>query len=160
MKGYRKKLKKWKPFIKFIEGLGFKYNGPVKHGYRWKHPDKHCFVQISGSTGDRNAYAQARTQIKDVLTQQCKPPFDPNDFGEHLKSLRSGLVGNPLNIDMDTLDEVLDGVFAYAENYEESTIHPTLQTKYKNRLKNIAAAKGITMGETIEEMIEVYEKTQ
>ena len=61
---------------------------------------------------------------------------------------------------MDTLDEVLDRVFADAENYEEVPINTKMQSQYKNRLKEISARKGITMGELIEEMIEVYETQQ
>ena len=39
----------------------------------------------------------------------------------------------------------------------QSTVSIKIQTKYKDRLKYIAGRKGISIGEAIEEMIEVYE---
>ena len=113
------------------------------------------------SPSDHRAFQNAKSQIKEVLTQKCQPPYDPKGFGENLKSVTAGLVRNSLNIDdMDNLDRELDRVFDLVESYEEVSMTTSMQPQHKKRLKEIAARKGVTMGEVIEEMIGVYDTEQ
>ena len=89
---------------------------------------------------------------KDLLN--CQPAFDLNSMPADLNQLRIKGIGEM--DDEPTMGDVLDA--CVDDNF--SRISTEMTTDAKEKLKKLSEQKGITMGELIEEMMDVYQKTQ
>ena len=144
-----------KKIVKIIEDLGFEF---VKQSNKvhFKHPKRKCSVFFAGTPSDQNAVRQIVRRLKKDLLN-CQPPIDLNSLpsGKMLNQLRmiKGVGEMEYEPTMsDELDACIEGDF--------SRISTEMTTDAKEELKMLSEQKGITMGELIEEMMEVYQKHQ
>ena len=144
-----------KKIVKIIEDLGFEF---IKQSNKvhFKHPKRKCSVFFAGTPSDQNAVRQIVRRLKKDLLN-CQPPIDLSSLpsGKNLNQLRmiKGVGEMEYEPTMsDELDACIEGDF--------SRISTEMTTDAKEELKMLSEQKGITMGELIEEMMDVYEKTQ
>ena len=144
-----------KKIVKIIEDLGFEF---IKQSNKvhFKHPKRKCSVFFAGTPSDQNAVRQIVRRLKKDLLN-CQPPIDLNSLpsGKMLNQLRmiKGVGEMEYEPTMsDELDACVEGDF--------SKISTEMTTDAKEELKMLSEQKGITMGELIEEMMEVYQKHQ
>ena len=146
---HKKSVKK---IVKFIETLGFEFVSQSKK-VSYKHPERRCSLFFSHTPSDINAVRQIVSRLKKDLLN-CQPAFDLNSMPADLNQLRIKGIGE---MDDDpTMGDVLDA--CVNDNFSRITTEMTIDARI--RLKIMSEQKGITMGELIEEMIEVYERTQ
>jgi hypothetical protein len=157
IKRYRPAGKHSKPIkkiVKLIEDLGFEF---VKQSNKvhFKHPTRKCSIFFAGTPSDQNAVRNIVRRLKKDL-MNCEPPIDVNSLpsGKMLNQLRMKGIGEM--DDEPTLGDELDA--CVEDNF--SRISTEMNTDAKEKLKMLSEQKGITMGEMIEEMMEVYEETQ
>ena len=144
-----------KKIVKIIEDLGFVF---IKQSNKvhFKHPKRKCSVFFAGTPSDQNAVRQIVRRLKKDLLN-CQPPIDLSSLpsGKNLNQLRmiKGIGEMEYEPTMsDELDACIEGDF--------SRISTEMTTDAKEELKMLSEQKGITMGELIEEMMEVYQKHQ
>ena len=144
-----------KKIVKLIESLGFVF---IKQSNKvhFKHPKRKCSIFFAGTPSDQNAVRQIVRRLKKDLLN-CQPPIDLNSLpsGKMLNQLRmiKGVGEMEYEPTMsDELDACVEGDF--------SRISTEMTTDAKEELKMLSERKGITMGELIEEMMEVYQKHQ
>jgi hypothetical protein len=144
-----------KKIVKIIEDLGFVF---IKQSNKvhFKHPKRKCSVFFAGTPSDQNAVRQIVRRLKKDLLN-CQPPIDLSSLpsGKNLNQLRmiKGIGEMEYEPTMsDELDACIEGDF--------SRISTEMTTDAKEELKMLSERKGITMGELIEEMMEVYQKHQ
>ena len=144
-----------KKIVKIIEDLGFEF---IKQSNKvhFKHPKRKCSVFFAGTPSDQNAVRQIVRRLKKDLLN-CQPPIDLSSLpsGKNLNQLRmiKGIGEMEYEPTMsDELDACIEGDF--------SRISTEMTTDAKEELKMLSEQKGITMGELIEEMMEVYQKHQ
>ena len=150
-----KHSKSIKKIVKLIESIGFEF---VKQSNKvhFKHPKRRCSIFFASSPSDQNAVRQIVRRLKKDLLN-CEPPIDVNSLpsGKNLNQLRmiKGVGEMEYEPTMsDELDACVEGDF--------SRISTEMTTDAKEELKMLSERKGITMGELIEEMMEVYQKHQ
>ena len=136
-------------------GIGFEYTSDKSNTQHHKFKHKSCrFCQTSfGSTiSDRRTVKAIVTTIKKVCQTQCQPPIALEKIPAELFTLRmAGLSENEQEYTLlDVLDEITQSV----------TLSAQIRREKRDDLRRIADQKGITLGELIEEMMEVYEKNQ
>ena len=143
-----------KKIVKIIEDLGFEF---IKQSNKvhFKHPERKCSIFFGVTPSDGNAVRQIVRRLKKDL-MKCQPPIDVNSLpsGKMLNQLRLKGIGEMEN--EPTLGDELDA--CVEDNF--SRISTEMNTDAKEKLKMLSEQKGITMGELIEEMMEVYEETQ
>jgi len=147
-----KHSKSIKKIVKIIEDLGFEF---VKQSNKvhFKHPTRKCSIFFAGTPSDQNAVKSIVRRLKKDLLN-CEPPIDVNSLPANLNQIRMKGIGEME--DEPTMGDELD---ACAED-NFSRISTEMTTDAKEKLKILSEQKGITMGELIEEMMEVYEETQ
>ena len=150
-----KHSKSIKKIVKLIESLGFEF---IKQSNKvhFKHPKRKCSIFFAGTPSDQNAVRQIVRRLKKDLLN-CQPPIDLSSLpsGKNLNQLRmiKGVGEMEYEPTMsDELDACIEGDF--------SRISTEMTTDAKEELKMLSEQKGITMGELIEEMMEVYQKHQ
>ena len=84
----------------------------------------------------------------------CQPPIDVNSLPASINQLRMNRIGKMK--DEPTIGDEMDA--CVEDNF--SSILTEITTDSKEKLEMLSDQKGITMGELIEEMIDVYQKTQ
>ena len=143
-----------KKIVKLIEDLGFEFVSQ-SNKVHFKHPNRRCSIFWSLTPSDQNAVRQIVRRLKKDL-MNCEPPIDVNSLpsGKMLNQLRMKGIGEM--DDEPTLGDELDA--CVEDNF--SRISTEMNTDAKEKLKMLSEQKGITMGEMIEEMMEVYEETQ
>jgi len=146
---HRKSINK---IVKIIENLGFEFVSQ-KNKVHFKHPKRKCSIFFSLTASDQNAVRQIVRRLKKDLLN-CQPPIDVNSLPANLHQLRLKGVGEME--DEPTMGDVLDA--CVDDNF--SRISTEMTTDAKEKLKMLSEQKGITMGELIEEMMDVYQKTQ
>ena len=146
---HRKSINK---IVKIIEGLGFEF---VKQSNKvhFKHLKRKCSIFFGVTPSDGNAVRQIVRRLKKDL-MKCQPPIDVKSLPANLHQLRLKGVGEME--DEPTMGDVLDA--CVDDNF--SRISTEMTTDAKEKLKMLSDQKGITMGDLIEEMMDVYEKTQ
>ena len=149
---HKKSLKK---IVKLIESIGFEFVGQ-SNKVHFKHPKRKCSIFFAGTPSDQNAVRQIVRRLKKDLLN-CEPPIDVNSLPasfRQLNQLRLKGIGEMENEPTmgDALDACVDDSF--------SRVSTEMTTDAKEKLKMLSEQKGITMGELIEEMMEVYEETQ
>ena len=149
---HKKSLKK---IVKLIESIGFEFVGQ-SNKVHFKHPKRKCSIFFAGTPSDQNAVRQIVRRLKKDLLN-CQPPFDVNSLpgNVNLNQLRLKKGIGEME-DEPTMGDELD---ACAED-NFSRISTEMTTDAKEKLKMLSEQKGITMGELIEEMMEVYQKYQ
>ena len=95
-----------------------------------------------------------KKQFKKDLKDNCCPPFDVDSLPASLDLLRLKGIGEME--EEPTIGDVLDA--CVSDNY--SKISTEMTTDATEKLIMLSEQKGISMGEMIEKMINVYEKTQ
>jgi hypothetical protein len=70
-------------FKKIMKPLGFEFERLVKHGERWKHPEKGIFYQMSGTPSGNAWFDDARRQFQKLISSN----FDTDELNELLKPL-------------------------------------------------------------------------
>jgi hypothetical protein len=147
---HRKSINK---IVKIIEGLGFVFVSQ-SNKVHFKHPERKCSIFFGVTPSDGNAVRQIVRRLKKDL-MKCQPPIDVNSLPSSINQLRmQGIIGQSENEPSvgDELDACIDDSF--------SRVSTEMTTDAKKKLKMLSDQKGITMGELIEEMMDVYEKTQ
>ena len=141
-----------KKIIKIIENLGFEFVSQKKH-VLFKHPTRGCSIVFASSPSDANAIRQIVRRLKKDL-MHCQPPIDVNSLPANTNQFKmKGLVEM---VDEQTIGDEMDA--CVEDNI--SSISTEMTTDSKEKLKILSDQKGITMGELIEEMMDVYQKTQ
>ena len=146
---HRKSINK---IVKIIEDLGFEFVGQ-SNKVHFKHPKRKCSIFFGVTPSDQNAVRQIVRRLKKDLLN-CEPPIDVNSLPANLNQLRLKGIGEME--DEPTMGDVLDA--CVEDNF--SRISTEMTTDAKEKLKMLSEQKGISMGDLIEEMIDVYEKTQ
>jgi len=146
---HKKSLKK---IVKIIEDIGFEFVSQTNKVH-FKHPERRCSIFFSLTPSDTNAVRQIVRRLKKDLLN-CEPPIDVNSLPANLNQLRLKGIGEME--DEPTMGDVLDA--CVEDNF--SRISTEMTTDAKEKLKMLSEQKGITMGELIEEMMEVYQKYQ
>ena len=150
-----KHRKSIKVIVKEIENIGFEFVSQ-SNKVHFKHPNRRCSIFWSLTPSDQNAVRQIVRRLKKDLLN-CEPPIDVNSLPasfRQLDQLRLKGIGEMENEPTmgDALDACVDDSF--------SRVSTEMTTDAKEKLKMLSEQKGITMGEMIEEMIVLYEKTQ
>ena len=144
--------KSLKKIIKIIEDLGFEVVSQKKH-IIFKHPTRGCSIVFASTPSDANAVRQIVRRLKKDL-MHCQPPIDVNSLPVSINHWR--MKGNGETEDEPTMGDELDS--CVEDNF--SSISTEITTDAKEKLKMLSDQKGITMGVLIEEMMDVYQKTQ
>ena len=147
-----KHKKSMKKIVKFLNELGFEFVSQ-QNKVSFKHPERQCSIFFSLTPSDTNAVRQIVRRLKKDLLN-CQPPIDVNSIPASLNQLRMKGIGEM--DDEPTMGDVLDACV----NDNFSRLSTEMPTDAKERLKIMSEQKGITMGELIEEMMEVYQRTQ
>ena len=147
-----KHSKSLKKIVKLIESIGFEFVGQ-SNKVHFKHPKRKCSIFFSLTASDQNAVRQIVRRLKKDLLN-CEPPIDVNSLPANLNQLRLKGIGEMEN--EPTMGDELDA--CVEDNF--SRISTEMTTDAKEKLKMLSEQKGITMGELIEEMMEVYQKFQ
>jgi hypothetical protein len=157
-----KHSKSIKKIVKLIESIGFEF---VKQSNKvhFKHPKRRCSIFFASSPSDQNAVRQIVRRLKKDLLN-CEPPIDVNSLpsGKNLNQLRLTKGIGSLSSSLSQLDDeptMGDELDACVED-NFSRISTEMNADAKESLKMLSEQKGITMGELIEEMMEVYQKHQ
>jgi predicted component of type VI protein secretion system len=157
-----KHSKSIKKIVKLIESIGFEF---VKQSNKvhFKHPKRRCSIFFASSPSDQNAVRQIVRRLKKDLLN-CEPPIDVNSLpsGKNLNQLRLTKGIGSLSSSLSQLDDeptMGDELDACVED-NFSRISTEMNADAKESLKMLSEQKGITMGELIEEMLEVYKKHQ
>jgi predicted RNA binding protein YcfA (HicA-like mRNA interferase family) len=157
-----KHSKSIKKIVKLIESIGFEF---VKQSNKvhFKHPKRRCSIFFASSPSDQNAVRQIVRRLKKDLLN-CEPPIDVNSLpsGKNLNQLRLTKGIGSLSSSLSQLDDeptMGDELDACVED-NFSRISTEMNADAKESLKMLSEQKGITMGELIEEMMEVYQKYQ
>ena len=157
-----KHSKSIKKIVKLIESIGFEF---VKQSNKvhFKHPKRRCSIFFASSPSDQNAVRQIVRRLKKDLLN-CEPPIDVNSLpsGKNLNQLRLTKGIGSLSSSLTQLDDeptMGDELDACVED-NFSRISTEMNADAKESLKMLSEQKGITMGELIEEMMDVYQKTQ
>ena len=150
-----KHSKSLKKIVKLIESIGFEFVGQ-SNKVHFKHPKRKCSIFFAGTPSDQNAVRNIVRRLKKDLLN-CQPPFDVNSLPGNVNlnqlRLKKG-IGEMEN--EPTMGDELDA--CVEDNF--SRISTEMNADAKEKLKMLSEQKGITMGEMIEEMIVLYEKTQ
>ena len=146
---HRKSLMK---IIKIIEDLGFEFVSQEKHVI-FKHPTRGCSIVFASNPSDANTVRQIVRRLKKDL-MHCQPPIDVNSLPASFNQFRVKGIGEME--DVPTMGDEMDA--CVEDNF--SSISTEMTTDSKEKLKMLSDQKGITMGELIEEMMDVYQKTQ
>ena len=144
--------KSLKKIIKIIEDLGFEFVSQKKHVI-FKHPTRGCSIVFASTPSDVNTVRQIVRRLKKDL-MHCQPPIDVNSLPASINQLRMNRIGKMK--DELTMGDEMDA--CVEDNF--SSISTEMTTDSKEKLKMLSDQKGITMGELIEEMLEVYKKNQ
>jgi len=157
-----KHSKSIKKIVKLIESIGFEF---VKQSNKvhFKHSKRRCSIFFASSPSDQNAVRQIVRRLKKDLLN-CEPPIDVNSLpsGKNLNQLRLTKGIGSLSSSLTQLDDeptMGDELDACVED-NFSRISTEMNADAKESLKMLSEQKGITMGELIEEMMEVYQKHQ
>ena len=157
-----KHSKSIKKIVKLIESLGFEF---IKQSNKvhFKHPKRKCSIFFAGTPSDQNAVRQIVKRLKKDLLN-CEPPIDVNSLpiGKNLNQLRLTKGIGSLSPSLSQLDDeptMGDELDACVED-NFSRISTEISNDTKEDLKTLSERKGMTMGELIEEMLEVYKKNQ
>ena len=138
--------------MKIIEDLGFEFVNQKKH-IIFKHPTRGCSIVFASTPSDANAVRHIVRRLKKDL-MHCQPPIDVNSLPASINQLRRNRIGKMK--DEPTIGDEMDA--CVEDNF--SSISTEMTTDSKEKLKMLSDQKGIIMGELIEEMIDVYQKTQ
>ena len=145
-----KHSKSIKKIVKLIESIGFEF---VKQSNKvhFKHPKRRCSIFFASSPSDQNAVRQIVRRLKKDLLN-CEPPIDLNSLPGNLNLNQLRMIKGVGEMEYeptmsDELDACIEGDF--------SRISTEMTTDAKEELKMLSERKGITMGELIEEMMEV-----
>ena len=142
--------KSLKKIIKIIEDLGFVFVSQKKHVI-FKHPTRGCSIVFASTPSDANAVRQIVRRLKKDL-MHCQPPIDVNSLPASINQLRMKHIDEMK--DEPTMGDEMDA--CVEDNF--SSISTEITTDIKNKLKILSDQKGITMGELIEEMMDLYQK--
>ena len=156
---HKKPIKK---IVKLIESLGFEF---IKQSNKvhFKHPKRKCSIFFSATPSDQNDVRQIVRRLKKDLLN-CEPPIDVDSFpsGKMLNQLRLTKGIGSLDPSLSQLDDeptMGDELDAIVED-NFSRISTEISNDAKEDIKTLSERKGMTMGELIEEMLEVYKKNQ
>ena len=156
---HKKPIKK---IVKFIESLGFEF---IKQSNKvhFKHPKRKCSIFFSATPSDTNAIRSILRRLKKDLLN-CEPPIDVNSLpsGKMLNQLRLTRGIGSLDPSLSQLDDeptMGDELDACVEG-DFSRISTEISNDAKEDIKTLSERNGMTMGELIEEMLEVYKKNQ
>ena len=141
-----------KKIIKIVEDLGFEFVSQKKHVI-FKHPTRGCSIVFASTPSDANAVRQIVRRLKKDL-MHCQPPIDVNSLPTSINHFRMKGIGEMT--DELTIGNEMDA--CVEDNF--SSISTEMTTDSKEKLNMLSDQKGITMGELIEEMMDVYQKTQ
>ena len=138
--------------------MGFEYviskTGAKGGGHhKFKHNEcRFCQTSISSSPGSKNSIKEIVSTIKRMCLTQCEPPIPLDKIPAKLFTIKKvGLIKDEKEVTLlDVLEEVTKTVTLSAQVRRES----------REELRRMADRKGIPLGDLIEEMMEVYEKTQ
>ena len=150
-----KHSKSIKKIVKLIESLGFVF---IKQSNKvhFKHPTRKCSIFFAGTPSDQNAVRNIVRRLKKDLLN-CTPPIDVNSLPGNLNLNQLRMIKGVGEMEYEpTMGDELDA--CVEDNF--SRISTEMNTDAKEKLKMLSEQKGITMGEMIEEMMEVYEGTQ
>ena len=142
----------FKKIIKIIEDLGFEFVSQKKHVI-FKHPTRGCSIVFASTPSDVNTVRQIVRRLKKDL-MHCQPPIDVNSLPAIINQLRMKGIGE--TNDEPTMGDELDA--CVEDNF--SSISTEMASDSKEKLKILSDQKGITMGQLIEEMMDVYQKSQ
>ena len=84
----------------------------------------------------------------------CQPPIDVNSLPASINQFRMKGIGEMA--DEPTIDDEMDT--CVEDNF--SSISTEMNTDSIEKIKILSDQKGITMGESIEEMMDIYQKTK
>ena len=151
-----------KKIVKFVESLGFEFIKQTNKVH-FKHVKKCCSIFFSATPSDTNAVRQIVRRLKKDLLN-CEPPIDVNSLpsGKMLNQLRLTKGIGSLDPSLSQLDDeptMGDELDAIVED-NFSRISTEISNDAKEDIKTLSERKGMTMGELIEEMLEVYKKYQ
>ena len=144
--------KSLKNIIKVIENLGFEFVSQNNHVI-FKHPTRGCSIVFASTPSDANAVRQIVRRLKKDL-MHCQPPIDVNSLPASTNQFRTKGVDEME--DEPTMGDEMDA--CVEDNF--SSISTEMTTDSKEKLKMLLDQKGMTMGELIEEMLDVYQNTQ
>ena len=146
---YEKSLTK---ITRIIEDLGFEFVSQKKHVI-FEHPTRGCSIVFASTPSDANAVRQIVRRLKKDL-MHCQPPIDVNSLPASINQLRMNRIGKMK--DEPTISDEMGG--CVEDNF--SGISTEMITDSREKLEMLSDQKGIIMGKLIEEMINVYQKTQ
>ena len=156
------KQQEYKPYGKFKDKLqiigdslfaaGFVYV-PSKDVHKFKHKScRFCQTTFTKKPSDVSVIKKIVSTIKRMCQTQCVPPIPLDKLPAKLFTIKmSGLVETEKEWTiLDVLNEITKTV----------TLSAQVDREIREDLRRIADQKGITLGDLIEEMKEVYENTQ
>jgi len=156
------KQQEYKPYGKFKDKLqiigdslfaaGFVYV-PSKDVHKFKHKScRFCQTTFTKKPSDVSVIKKIVSTIKRMCQTQCVPPIPLDKLPAKLFTIKmSGLVETEKEWTiLDVLNEITKTV----------TLSAQVDREIREDLRRIADQKGITLGDLIEEMKEVYEKSQ
>ena len=146
---HRKSIKR---IVKVIENLGFEFVSADNKVY-FINSDRKCSIFFSQIASDVNAVRQIVRKLKKDLLN-CDAPIDVDSLPANLDLLRLKGIGKME--EEPTIGDVLDA--CVSDNYSRISTEITIKTKEK--LKKCSEKKGISIGELIEQMMDVYQKSQ
>ena len=134
--------------------MGFEYvsDKKLKH-HKFKHKEcGFCQISIYATPSDWRAIKNIVSIIKKMCLTQCEPPIPLDKIPAKLFTIKMvGLIKDEKEVTLlDVLEEVTKTVTLSAQVRRES----------REELRRMADRKGIPLGDLIEEMMEVYQKTQ
>ena len=134
--------------------MGFEYVvGTKSSHHKFKHSEcRFCQTSFSATPSDRKTIKNTVSTIKKMCQAQCVPPIPLDKIPAKLFTVKMvGLIKDEKEVTLlDVLEEVTKTVTLSAQIGRES----------REELRRMADHKGIPLGDLIEEMMEVYEKTQ
>ena len=133
--------------------MGFAYVKDKSQHHKFKHLTcRFCQTSFGMTPSYHRVIKNIVSTIKKMCQTQCVPPIPLDKIPAQLFSVKmAGLIEteNEPTI-LDVLNEITKSVKLSAQVGRES----------REELRRIADRKGITLGDLIEEMMEVYQKTQ
>ena len=137
--------------------MGFEYvtskTGKGSGHHKFKHNEcRFCQTSFSATPSSRKTIKATVSTIKRMCLTQCEPPIPIDKIPAKLFTIKMvGLINDEKEVMLlDVLEEVTKTVTLSAQVSRES----------REELRRMADHKGIPLGDLIEEMMEVYEKTQ
>ena len=166
------KQQEYKPYGKFKDklqiigdslfGAGFVYV-PSKDVHKFKHKScRFCQTTFTKKPSDVSVIKKIVSTIKRMCQTQCVPPIPLDKLPAKLFTIKmAGLVDKDVeelfpegSIKEITILDVLN------EITKTVTLSAQVDREIREELRRMADGKGITLGDLIEEMKEVYEKSQ